>query len=265
MAKLTWDNLSDKSYEIGLEKGVLYLQDNSGVSWNGLVSVSISNENLSNDPIYYDGRKIFDLTNPGDLSAKITAVTYPEEFSFFTGVSNFNNGLFIANQSNQTFGLSYKTFSGFGENGGPLNYKIHILYNLTANADEINYETINDSVNPINFSWTVFSTPQNGLNHRPSSYFILDSQKTHPQALEIIENILYGTQTTDARLPSISELLSYVKITITDNGDGTWTAEGPNYFITMLNASTFQIEEANAKYITSNSYSIASSNVNLNG
>lgn len=65
---------------------------------------------------------------------------------------------------------------------------------------------------------------------------------------------------TEPQLPSLADLTglvtTWVKIDITDNGDGTWTAEGPDELITMLDPTTFQIEGAAAEFLDADTYQI---------
>lgn len=39
MPGLVWDRVGDRTYESGLDRGVLYLPDGSAVPWNGLTSI----------------------------------------------------------------------------------------------------------------------------------------------------------------------------------------------------------------------------------
>ena len=251
MAKLTWDNTGNKMYETGVDRGVLYLSDGSGVAWNGLTSVSIKTENGSNTPLFYDGEKSFDLVSPGDLGVSLSAFTYPDEFNEYFGLVNYNDGVFIDNQPAKTFGLSYRTYVGGDATGAESSYKIHVLYNLTAIEEDTVYETISDSTAPITFGWSLSSTPVKVAGHRHTSHFIIDSATTSPEVLSIVELALYGGEFTQPELPSPVDLLSHVNIVITDNGNGTWTATGPDYYITILNTGAFEITNANAYFIAS--------------
>jgi hypothetical protein len=64
--------------------------------------------------------------------------------------------------------------------------------------------------------------------------------------MEAVLNVLYGTDTESPRLPTPAELLNLfidnALLKITDNGDGTWTAEGPDSIISALNADEFKID-----------------------
>lgn len=39
MPRVVWNDVGKKRYEAGVDRGVLYLPDGSGVPWNGLISV----------------------------------------------------------------------------------------------------------------------------------------------------------------------------------------------------------------------------------
>lgn len=62
-------------------------------------------------------------------------------------------------------------------------------------------------------------------------------------------------------LPSLTDLVSllnsWVLIEITDNGDGSWTATGPDDFVKMLDATTFQINSGAADYVDEDTYTVS--------
>lgn len=67
---------------------------------------------------------------------------------------------------------------------------------------------------------------------------------------------------TPPRFPTLEELLdifeSGVILRITDHGDGTWTADGPDSAIQMLTESMFRITWPSAVYISADTYQISS-------
>lgn len=268
MAELVWDQLGTRVFETGIDRAVLYspnhpitvasVQYPSGFAWNGLTEVNVETENAASTPVYFDGVKTFDLIDPGDFSASIKAITYPDEFIEYDGYSEFVSGMFLDNQPRNTFGLSYRTLLGNDLEGIDFGYKIHLLYNLTAISDSLAYQTVGSNVDPINFGWTITGVPEVIPGFRPTAHLVLDSTKINPTTLLYIEDILYGTNSVNSRLPTMTEVLSYVTITITDNGDGTWTATGPDYLVSLLDPTTFQIEGANVIYLDSETYTISS-------
>src|SRR6516165_4660394 len=103
MATLTWDNIGTRSYEHGLDKGVLYLPDGSGVAWSGLTSV-IEHFNETVVPVHFEGRKVNDLVSLGSFAATMKAVTYPDEFSDLEGIGSIRRGVKVGEQKHQAFG-----------------------------------------------------------------------------------------------------------------------------------------------------------------
>ena len=74
MPVINWDNVGERTYESGLDRGVLYLPDGSAVPWNGLTSISEKVEK-SVDSVFYDGAKISDLVTMGSFSATLASIT----------------------------------------------------------------------------------------------------------------------------------------------------------------------------------------------
>lgn len=260
MTKLTWDDNGDRLYEVGLDHGVLYLGDQPGIAWNGLTSVDETLSDFSTEAYFFDGQKMIDLPVSGDFAAKIRAYTYPDEFTEYAGYSELDAGLLQDNQNKKSFGLTYRTLIGDDISGHDLGYKIHIMYNLVATPDTIKNDTIDDTTSPIEFSWLLKSKPDAFVGFKPTAYIIADSRYMDEFLLEYLEHILYGTAGTDAKLPSLETLIFRLQegatIFITDHNDGTWSAEGPDELVFMLDATTFQISDVNAVYLDGFTYTI---------
>ena len=260
MAQLTWDDPGTRLYETGVDRGVLYMPSGVGVPWNGLISIDEQVTGNSQDPLYFDGVKYADIVVPGDFAASVKAYTYPESMKYFEGVVEIGNGMFVTNQSPTRFGMSYRTRIGNDE-GGDHGYKIHVLYNLLAFPSAKSYGTLNESESPIEFQWDMTAIPSEVPGFMPSAHLIFDSTKMSPDLLADIEQTLYGDEITPANLPPINIFASFigqwVLIRITDNLDGTWSAEGPDSLVQMLDSETFQIIQANAVYLTDDIYSIS--------
>ncbi len=266
MAELVWDQIGDRSYELGVSKGVLYQENRIGVPWNGLTSIEEANTN-SVESIYFDGVKFADIVTIGEYAATLRAFTYPDEFLYCEGVVEDQTGFYITNQMPGMFCLSYQTKIGDDVSGVDGGYKIHILYNLTAVPSNRSFETIGDSLDPIEFEWNITSIPEDIAYFHPTSHVIFDSTKIDPQMFKDIESILYGSDTTDPYLPSLKGLSSFIRkwqrLIITDNGDGTWTADAKDEgVINMLDAITFEMTTDTATYLNANTYEITSSEKN---
>lgn len=236
MARLTWEP-GVRPYEAGIDRGVLYLADKSGIAWTGLISVE---EEIDSEgtPYYMDGIRFLNSIVEGDFAAKLTAFTYPDEF-----------------ETANVFGLSYRTQMGEDR-------KVHILYNLTASPSEKTFETISEDPNALEFSWSINGVPEYILGNRPTAHAILDFGWFDPTLTAALEDILYGTDTAAPRLPSISELMTFLTdwklIVITDHGDGTWTATTAyDNIITFSDDTTFMITGIDGTFFDADTYTIS--------
>lgn len=263
MAILEWDKTGERFYEIGVDRGVLYLRDGTSVVWNGLRGVEESYDRES-QVFYLDGVKYLQRMTPGDFTAKLRAFTYPDEFDSVLGVEQVSPGMVYHGQAPKSFHLSYRTRIGNDLNP-ELGYKLHILYNLMAIADPIGFVTEESSVAPIEFAWTMSGTPVSVAGHRPVVHISIDSTKTDPSVLSQLEEILYGTDFVNPRLPDISEVTELMEmfgsLVIVDNGDGTWTAiDLANQYITMDSSTQFTIDNVDATYSDPDTYDVSTTN-----
>lgn len=265
MTPLVWDEVGERIYQTGVDRGVLYLHDGRVAVWNGLTSVE---ETASSELKSYhlDGVKYLEVLSPGDFLAKLKAITYPEEFDSVNGIVDVSPGLSYYDQPAKSFDLSYRTTIG-NDLDSDAGYKIHILYNILANPSSVTFNTLKDTVEPVEFEWSLSGTPEKVSRQRPTAHISIDSRETPSDILKILEATLYGTETSAPGLPSIleiSEIFGYRgALIIIDHGDGAWSAvDESDTFITILDGTTFQIVGADATYLDAVSYTISSTNVN---
>jgi hypothetical protein len=265
MTALVWDKSGERTYQTGVDRGVLYLQNGSGVAWNGITSVE-ETSTVELKSFYLDGVKYLDNILPGDFSGKLKAFTYPEEFDSVNGIVSAADGLFFYDQPSKSFNLSYRTRVGNDLDGIDHGYKIHLLYNLVADPDTVVFPTLTGTaLQPIEFSWTLSGTPPRTGKYRPTVHVAIDSNDTPLEVLQGIEDILYGSADSDPYFPSMNELLdlfaSLGSLVIIDNGDGTWKAiDASDNYVTMVNPTTFQIDNANVVYLDATTYQISTTN-----
>ena len=266
MAVLTWDNIGERIYQTGIDHGVLYLHDGTVVPWNGLVDVEESSDQELKS-FFLDGVKYLENLSPGDFLGKLKAFTYPDEFDQVNGIAKVAPGLAYYDQPPKSFNLSYRTKIGNDIEGTEFGYKIHILYNVIANPDSYAYTTDKDSgVQPIEFGWSLTGTPPKAIGARPTVHVSIDSRQTPPDILRLVEDKLYGTDTSPPSLPSITEIGEYFgylgALIIVDHGDGSWSAiDESDTYITMVDDTTFQIVGADATFSDPDTYDISSTNV----
>jgi hypothetical protein len=274
MTVLAWDQAGEHVYQVGVDRGVLYLRNGAAAVWNGLTSVEETSTSETKS-FYLDGVKYLETVIPGDYSGVLKAYTYPDEFDELNGIVDISSGsdaqpgLVYYDQLPQSFNLSYRTRIG-NELNAELGYKIHLLYNLVANPQSITFDTIQESINPIEFSWNLSGTPERPNDRRPTVHVSIDSTRTGLPTLQTVEDILYGTDTDDPRFPPIDELATYfgglAGLLIIDNGDGTWDAVDEfGGYVSMFPDDSFRIDNADAVYLDAVTYDISSTNVEKEG
>ena len=210
MSKIIWDKTGERLYEVGVKHGVLYVAADGaytkGVAWNGLTAVTESPSGAEATPLYADDIKYLNLVSAEEFGCTIEAYTYPKEWEACDGSASLVEGISIGQQPRSTFGLSYCTTIGNDVDGVAYGYKLHLLYGGLAAPSEKAYGTINDSPEAITFSWEVSTTPVNVTGHKPTALLTIDSTKVDKAKLAELEDILYGTDNAEARLPLPDEI-----------------------------------------------------------
>jgi hypothetical protein len=206
MSKLAWDVSGERLYEAGVDKGVLFIPDDTGAyangfAWNGLTDVTEAPTGAAATPQYADNTKYLNLISTEFFAGTIGAFTYPDEFGQCDGTDEPQPGVRIGQQSRKTFGLCYRTKVGNDLAGTDHGYKLHLVYGLTAAPTSKAYTTINDQPAAIAFSWAIESIPVAVTGLKPTSLIVVDSTIVGADELTTLENALYGTDGTDPYLP----------------------------------------------------------------
>jgi hypothetical protein len=207
MAPLTWDQVGEKLYETGVDHGVLYLPDatgvyNTGFAWNGLTTVTESPSGADATPQYADNIKYLNLIAAEEFGGTIEAFTYPDEFAECDGTAVPEDGVSVGQQGRKMFGLSYRTRVGNDIDGTDFGYKLHLIYGAQAAPSEKAYATINDSPAAISFSWAITTTPVPVTGLKPTSLLVVDSTVVDGAKLKSLEDLLYGAAAVEAALPT---------------------------------------------------------------
>lgn len=261
MTRLEWGTPGARQYETGVDRGVLYVGDQEGVPWVGLSSVDEAPSGGETKAYYIDGIKYLNVSSAEEFEATINAFTYPPEFAQCDGTAQVRTGLFITHQRRKQFGFSYRTTVGNdvkGEHG----YKIHLVYNALAAPTQKSYASNSNSTEPTTFSWTITTKPPAMAGYKRTAHIIIDSRDTDVVVLKAVEDALYGDELTAPRLPSFDELVDIydqlVDLVIVDNGDGTFTATGPDSVIQVLNDEVWQITSPNAINVDDTTFTLTS-------
>lgn len=225
MTALLWDQIGQRTYETGVDHGVLYLANEGGVydtgfAWNGLVTVTESPSGAEATPQYADNIKYLNLTSAEEFGGTIEAFTYPSEFAQCDGSIIAEGGISVGQQTRRMFGLCYRTKLGNDLLGNDYGYKLHLVYGATAAPSERAYGTINDSPEPITFSWEFTTYPigvgtVDGVAYKPTATLTIDSTKVDADTLADLEDMLYGTVGSDPSLPSPADVITLFVGTVT--------------------------------------------------
>jgi hypothetical protein len=209
------------------------------VAWNGLVNVTEQVTDSGQSVMYYDGHRYIQTMSPEGFAASIEAITYPDEL-----------------ETDPEFDFSYRTMVDDG-------YELHLVYNAALSSDEFNYSADVNDASPSSFKWTLSTVPERLDYAGPCAHIIINSNEATAALLAEVEGLLYGTDgLVKPRVPHLPELIRMFEagavFKIVDNGDGTWTATGPDTMIQMLDATSFKITSRSAHYIDADSYKISS-------
>jgi hypothetical protein len=207
MTRLDWDQSGQRYYETGVDRGVLFVEGDPGVPWTGLVSFTSTHNGGTSTPRYLDGVKISNRSSPEEFEGTIEAYTYPVEFERCDGTYMAQSGLRVNQQRRKPFNMVYRSKIGNEIEGLERAYKIHLLYNLTAEPTDRAYQTLKDQNDPLTFSWKVTSRGEVVEGFRPTAHFTVDTRDIPSALLSSLEDLLYGTDTTSPSIPTPGELL----------------------------------------------------------
>lgn len=264
MTALVWDKPEDRTYESGVEKGVLYLPDGSAVPWNGLVEV-IEKTDKESTSVYFDGVKISELVNLGGFLGTLKAITFPDAFYELEGMAMISQGLYLGEQQPKVFGLCYRSLIGDGLTTDA-GYKLHVLYNVIAVPNDKTFTTITKDPSVTTFDWEIAAMAEEVPGFKPTAHISIDSRHIDPALLLEIETILYGDDENAPTLIPIIDFVNYLyfgyKYKIVDNGDGTWTATSPVEGLIEIDPDgSWTLNDANAVYLSADVYQISDSHI----
>ena len=220
MTKIVWDEQGQRKYETGVDRGVLYPIDpetglySTGVAWNGLTKVTESPTGAEASPQYADNMKYLNLYSAEEFGATVEAFTYPDEFDACMGNAEIVPGAVISQQNRVGFGFTYRTLVGNDIKGQDYGYHIHIVYGAMAAPSEKEHNTVNEDPEAMALSWELTTTPVEFPGFKkPSAHITIKSYEISQSALDMIENLLYGSNdpATLPKLPPPADLITILK------------------------------------------------------
>lgn len=234
------------------------------VPWVGLTGV----EEKGGDgaaAYYIDGRPFLFLPKPKEYQSTLKAFTYPDAFAQIMGITEVADGMYLDSQPGEAFDLSYRTLVGNATQGVDHGYKIHLVYNAVVTPQSLSYDTLGNSINPVEFSWDIQAVPVRVEGFRPTAHIIIDTRHMDPAKIAAIEGFIYGDEDHVPNMPTpqvIFDLLSYGDtIIVTDMGDGTFTVDGSYENVYMINPGEFRVDNVDGTDHGDGTFTISSTNV----
>lgn len=196
MAKIIWDDPSQRRFHTGVDRVVYYphKEGYDGEPWHGVVSINLGTSGTDVSPIFMDGVAVAFDVQPGYIEGSLEAFSYPDSFASLSGGETpVVRGLIATGQPTLPFDMVYRSREGDASTGEASEYTIHLVYNILAVLSDRTYTTISDSTEPETLSWDLFTTPkQSGKGTLATSHYKLESRNTHPYIMSMVEDHLYG-------------------------------------------------------------------------
>lgn len=220
MARVKWDVESERQFEGGTDRGMLYYPDSTGAYidgevWNGLTSVDESPSGGEATAFWADNIKYAELMSKEEWAGTVNAYSYPVKFGQCDGSYELTPGVTIGQQERKPFGMTYRTKKGNARDGFN-SFIVHCIYGCKAAPSQKTYNTVNDSPEIVEFSWSITTTPVEVPGKDPTASLEIDYSKLNAAAITAIENVLYGTdggtesEGTSPRLPLPAEIAQII-------------------------------------------------------
>jgi hypothetical protein len=189
----------------------------NGVAWSGITGINENPGGADLSDLYADNIKYASLRAAETFACTIEAYTYPDEWAECDGSASPAAGVYFGQQPRKPFGLAYRTEIGDDAHPGmDAGYKLHFVYNCTVSPSGRSYATINNSPDAITFSWEASSTPTNATGYKAVSTITIDSTKVDSAKLTAIEEMIYGSNSADSKMPTPDDLLRLLGILPTE-------------------------------------------------
>lgn len=239
---MTWD--SEGGYEIGLDRGVFYPTSGPGEAWSGLISVKEA-PTSQEDSFWIDSMKVNRKNSRGEFSGNLSSFSYPPSFYDYI----------LVPMRVKPFGLTYRVLT-------EETYNIHLVYNVLFGPSVRQYQQDASILYSWDFTTLPVDIPGAWAPVARTAHLVVSGDIAYSSTVSALEDVLYGSDTSEPRLPTPAEVFEIFEensiLRIIDNGDGSWTAIGPDDVVYMTDSITFEINWPSAVYINPVSYTVHS-------
>ena len=214
MSALTWGVSGQKTYETGVSKGVLYPIASggyqNGVAFDGLTAVNENPSGGEPTKLYADNGVWIVMVSAEEYGYGIECYKTPPEFDACDGCATIGTGVKIGQQTRTPFGFCYRTEIGNDEEGIDYGYVLHIAYNGIATPSQKNHSTVNNDPEAETLSYDVTCTPIDpGIaGRKPTCILEIDSTEVPAAKMQLIEDALYGTSSTQPHILMPADVLA---------------------------------------------------------
>lgn len=218
---LVWDASGEHYYTTGVDKVAAYPQETDGYgigeAWNGVMSVNESPEGADKEALWANNNKYLNLISKEEWKGGVSAYTCPKIIEDLDGTTELLEGVRIGQQARGAFGMTWRTKIGNDIVGTKLGYEIHIAYGLSISPTDKDYESESDDPNARELQWDLDSVPvtftYDGQEYTTST-IVIDSRNFTGEKeanLKALEEVLWGTDSTEPTLPLPDKVLSILK------------------------------------------------------
>ena len=179
----------------------------AGVAWSGLTAVNESPSGGETTKNYADNMVYAELESDEEYGLSIECFYYPDEFEECQGSKEIAKGVIAGQQNHRKFGLSWRNKIGNDLKGTDAGYKIHLAYGCKAGVAEKNHATVNESTETETMSYEISTTKVNIPGFKPIAHIAINSMKVDKTKLKKLEDVIYGTETEDPKMPTIQEVI----------------------------------------------------------
>lgn len=215
--RLEWGTVGTRTYETGVDRGVLYPiveggAYGAGVAWSGLTAVNESPSGAEPTKLYADNMKYLTLTSAEEFGATIECYTTPPEFDACDGKGELVTGVRVSQQNRKVFGFSYRTLIGNDTEGTDHGYTIHLVYGCHAKPTQKNRSTVNENPEAATMSYEISTDPvEVGEGFKPCAHIEIDSTTLTEAQLKAVEDKIYGSDSSEPTLPLPKELKALIE------------------------------------------------------
>lgn len=211
MPRLDWGVPRTRTIETGVDRGVLYIEGStSGVAWSGLTKIERSLPEASLESVYHEGYLANLRRTLSPVTFRIDTISTPTEFQACLGRAELAPGFFIDNQPLKSFGFTYRTRIANDLVGTEHGYKIHIVFQAYASEQPIIRQTVSSNPSVTSRTYNIQTIPIVEEGFKPMSYISINSMHVNPGNLNDLENILYGTDSTEPTLPTFQQIIDAI-------------------------------------------------------